>query len=257
MLRAAIGLSALCAVLAGTGCYGSTEPATNIDEFGATLNGKGTTNNGQAEVFFQFWPSAYPTRVHETSHATVPGGATGPISRHTGVGLALDTQYSFRLCGSDSGQQPVCANTRTFRMPKPDGDVVVGEVQQVYGFRPMDIYAHSDPDGGSPGGYLNITGEFGGTVDSVQVIGNRAAVHAVGRASQGFNSFAAEACASIGDGGPNQPPGSGDYVDFNEALTELGQSLEACVPPPAGFVGTQDGVAVYDAPASSPTIRSR
>jgi hypothetical protein len=142
-------------------------------------------------------------------------------------------------------------------MPKPDGDAVVGEVQQAYGFRPLVVNAQSDPTGGSLTGHLSVTGEFYGEVDSVQVIGNRAAVHAVGTAYQGTNTFAAEACVSIGDGGPDAPPGSGDVVDVQEALTGVGQSLGACVPPAAGFGGTQDGVAIYDAPGSSPTIRSR
>jgi len=256
MLRAAVALSALCAALACAGCYGSTEPASNIGLFGATLNGKGTTNNGQADVFFQLWPSAYPTRLRETVHTTVPAGKTGPISRYTGIGLALDTQYSFRLCGADSGQQPVCAQTRTFRMPKPDGDAVVGEVQQAYGFRPLFINAQSDPTGGSPTGDLSVTGLFYGDVDSMQVIGNRAAVHAVGTAYQGSNTFRAEACATIGDGGPDAPPGGGDLADVQIALTDLGQTV-GCLPPGTDFNGDLDGVAVYDAPGSSPAIRIR
>jgi hypothetical protein len=257
MPRAAIGVLALCAVLACAGCYGSTEPASNIGLTGATLNGAGTTNNGPADVFFQFWPSAYPNRVRETLHVTIPGGATGPVSRFTGRGLALDTPYSFRLCGADSGQQPVCAQTRTFRMPKPDGDAVVGEVPQAYGFRSLVIEAQSSPTGGSPTGSLSVTGAFGGTVDSVQVTGNRAAVHAIGQAYQGTNTSNAVACASIGDGGPDVPPGSGDFVGVDIAITEFGQTLGACVPPAGGFDGAQDGVAVYDAPGSSSSIRTR
>jgi hypothetical protein len=207
-------------------------------------------------VFFELWPSAYPNRLRETGHVTVPGGATGPVSRHSGVGLALDTQYSFRMCGADAGQQPVCAQTRTFRMPKPDGDAVVGEVPQAYGFRPLFIQAQSSPTGSSPTGDLSVTGVFYGEVDSMQVIGYRAAVHAVGTAYQGTNTFRAAACATISDAGPDAPPGSGDYAGAQIALTDLGQTV-SCVPPDAGFQGTQDGVAVYDAPGSSPTIRSR
>ena len=257
MLRAAIAMLALCAVLACTGCYGSTEPASDITLLGATLNGAGTTDNGDASVFFQLWPSAFPDRLRETLHFTVPGGTTGPVTRHSGYGLALDTQYSFRLCGAEGGQPPVCAQTRTFRMPKPDGDAVVGFVPQAYGFRALFIQAQSDPTGGSPSGDLSVTGAFSGAVDSMQVVDNRAAVHATGTAIQGSNSFRAEACASIGDAGPDTPPETGDLADVQIALTELGQSLGACLPPGADFEGTQDGVAVYDAPGSSPTIRIR
>ncbi len=257
MLRSAIAMLALCAVLACAGCYGSTEPASNISLFGATLNGAGTTNNGDADVFFEVWPSAYPDRLRETQHVAVPGGATGPVSRHSGVGLALDTEYSFRLCGADGGQQPVCAQTRTFRMPTPDGDAVVGEVPQAYGFRPLFIRAQSSSTGGSPAGDLSVTGLFYGEVDSMQVIGNRAAVHAFGTAYQSTNTFRAEACATIGDAGPDAPPGSGDLADVDIALTDAGQTLGACLPPGADFNGSEDGVAVYDAPGSSPTIRIR
>jgi hypothetical protein len=248
MLRSAIAMLALCGVLACAGCYGSTEPASNVGLFGATLNGAGTTNNGDADVFFQVWPSAYPTRVRETAHFTVPGGATGPVSRHSGVGLALDTEYSFRLCGADAGQQPVCAQPRTFRMPKPDGDAVVGEVPRAYDeFRPMFVQAQSSANGASPSGDLSVMGRFYGEVDSMQVIGNRAVVHAVGTAYQSTYTFDAEACATIGDAGPDAPPGSGDYADADIALTGTGQTV-SCVLPDPGFRGSQDGVAVYDAP---------
>jgi hypothetical protein len=50
-------LAALLALVAGVfaGCYGSTEPATDIGPESATLQGHGTANNGPAKSWFQYW----------------------------------------------------------------------------------------------------------------------------------------------------------------------------------------------------------
>ena len=245
-MRRLIASVAVLAVVGLAGCYGSTEPATDIGLHDARLHGAGTTNNGQASVFFQFWPSAYPARVRETLRTDVPGDRTGPFSQFTRVQLALDTQYSFRLCG-DEGGGPICAQTRTFRMPTPTGDAVMAQVDQAYGFRPLVIEAQSDRSGGSPTGFLSVTGAFAGSVTSVTVAGNRAVVYAKGTAQQSVNTFNAEACAEVSDAGPGAPVGSGDFADVQIALTDLGQTV-GCVLLPSDSTGDQDGVSVYDAP---------
>ena len=38
----------------------------------------------------------------------------------------MASQYSFRLCGADQGETPVCAQTRTFSTPALAGDYVTG-----------------------------------------------------------------------------------------------------------------------------------
>jgi hypothetical protein len=242
-----IAAGALVVALACAGCYGSTEPATDIGLHGAHLHGAGTANNGPAGVFFQLWPSAFPARVQETRHVDVPDGTSGPFSRSTEVQLALDTEYSFRLC-ADEGGGPICAQTRTFRMPKPAGDAVIGDINQAYEFRPLFVEAQSDASGGAPTGHFSVAGRFSGTVISMTVVGRRAAVLARGTAQRGTDTFAADACATIGDAGPDAPRGSGDFADVNIVLTDFGQTIGSCIPPQADFRGNQDGVSVYDAP---------
>ena len=44
-MRIAVALLLIGALLAVSGCYGSTEPATDIAFDHATLNGRGTTDN--------------------------------------------------------------------------------------------------------------------------------------------------------------------------------------------------------------------
>ena len=43
--------------------------------------------------------------------------------------LYAGTAYSFRVCGNDQGQQPVCAQMRTFSTPVPARDVVEGTLR--------------------------------------------------------------------------------------------------------------------------------
>jgi hypothetical protein len=52
---------AVVAGLALTGCYGSTEPATEVTADTARLNARGTANNGPATSFFEIWPTNAPS----------------------------------------------------------------------------------------------------------------------------------------------------------------------------------------------------
>ena len=55
----------IAAALALAGCYGSTEPATQIDFDQATLNAHGTANAGDAHVYFQYWQTSNPQSVFD------------------------------------------------------------------------------------------------------------------------------------------------------------------------------------------------
>ncbi len=67
-------------VVALAGCYASTEPATNVGPEAATLNARGTANNGPARSHFEFWMTG-STRVSWTDDQRWPAGASGPFSQ--------------------------------------------------------------------------------------------------------------------------------------------------------------------------------
>ena len=110
------------------GCYGSTEPATDIGEDRATLRGQGTANNGPASSHFEYWTDGDPLPGQarlRTPTRSWPAGASGPISERLSD-LLVASRYHFRLCGNDQGGTPVCAQTRTLSTPTPAGDYVKG-----------------------------------------------------------------------------------------------------------------------------------
>ena len=125
-----IRVLAVVVVSAGllAGCYGSTEPATNIGEDSATLRGQGTANNGPASSYFEYSTKREPLPGQarpRTPTRSWPAGASGPISERVSD-LLVASRYSFRLCGADRGATPVCAQTRTLTTPTPTGDYVKG-----------------------------------------------------------------------------------------------------------------------------------
>jgi hypothetical protein len=123
ILLVVLVFTALCA-----GCYGSTEPATDIGEATATLRGQGTANNGPASSYFEYWTDGDPLPGQarpRTPTRSWPARASGPITERVSD-LLVASRYSFRLCGSDQGAAPVCAQTRAFSTPTPAGDYVKG-----------------------------------------------------------------------------------------------------------------------------------
>jgi hypothetical protein len=190
-------LAAVLALLLGAsvflaGCYGSTEPATDIGFDHATMNGYGTTNKGPADIYFELWTTADPSQRRANVPQTIPGGVTGPFSQPTGpvgpYGLVPDTQYSFRLCGRDQGSQDaVCAQTRSFRTQKPAGDVLHGFFgAEVNGVQHTGVVqAESDRAGGGAAGHLMLRDETGtrfeGEITCLSVHGHDAAAGAVGQ----------------------------------------------------------------------------
>ncbi len=51
--RSIAGFALALAVLAFSGCYGSTGFVSKLGTTSATLNGRGTTNNGPSDVSFE------------------------------------------------------------------------------------------------------------------------------------------------------------------------------------------------------------
>jgi hypothetical protein len=220
--RVAIALAA-AAVLPG--CYGSTEYVTKLDLTSATLNGHGTTDDGAAGVYFEYWPTDTPAAKQTTQAETVPGGVTGPFSQSV-AGLEEDTSYSYRLCGADEGEPAVCAQTRTFVTGRSSVRAT-GEVPVPYGetgWTSIDLTAFAAPQGEAPDGrafsviYNAEAGPPGGislpvgsrelpNISCVVIRGNRAVVGFVQKPSWGDNPPTDQQYAYLLDGGPN---GSGD-----------------------------------------------
>lgn len=252
--RVVAGVSAVGAAVVLSGCYGSTEPATDVAIRSATLHGKGTTNNGPAQVYFKLWPTQFPGSAFSTLGKQIPGGLTGPYSEAVGAApleLQPDTDYTFQLCGQDQGaNQAVCAQTRTFRTLRPSGDYVNGGIGESGGGRFVSgtVDARSDPNGAHPGGTLSLPpGQFTGTVTCLRVQGNRAVVGGVGIDRAGSP---ATAIFVIQDGGAGTGS-AGDGFKFGE---NAGSTPPDCAS--ETFTGLTSGnnsteissVAVYDAP---------
>ena len=77
-LRPSAVVAVVAAALALAGCYGSTEPATQIDFDQATLNAHGTANAGDAHVYFRVLADGPSTvRCSRPSARDVPGRIVG------------------------------------------------------------------------------------------------------------------------------------------------------------------------------------
>jgi hypothetical protein len=131
----AVGLLVLVA-----GC-GQTDFATQVTAGGAHLNAT-ITSTDQDSAWFQWWPASTPSDTHDTTHRSVT--ATGPFSEAIG-GLANQTEYRYRFCGSEGGGDPVCAQTRRFTTGR--------DTVQAYG-----TTEHTDPN--NPGGHFYADIDF-------------------------------------------------------------------------------------------------
>jgi hypothetical protein len=162
-----LSVAALTAAILGvTGCYGQTDLATHIASGAATLNARGTANNGPADVYYEYWKSSTPQTKLQTPTKTIPGGASGRFDQRV-TGLADQTAYSFRLCGGDQSNSgpAVCAQTRSFitgsafvqvfgsTQPAPFGEDSINQI---------DVNAASGPPGGSPLGRFFAVWRYGG-----------------------------------------------------------------------------------------------
>jgi hypothetical protein len=185
------------AVLPLAGCYGSTEPATDVGPESATLNGHGTANNGRAHSYFYYWLTGSERDPFGAGGHDWPAGASGPISAKVSS-LAAGSSYSFKLCGHDinaegEGGPEICAQTRTFTTKAPVEDALRGG-SWAGCCSHLDIDAKSAPNGtnarGSVTWYRHSSTSpdpprsFNGVVTCLAVDGSRAAVGAVGKWTQ-------------------------------------------------------------------------
>jgi hypothetical protein len=181
--------------LALTGCYGNTTPATNLKPNGATLNAKGTADNGPAFSYFEYWKAATPNDKARTPTRQWPAGASGPFSESIGQDLVQgplrqNTAYEFRVCGGDDETKPaVCVPSRAFTTPAGDAVDGYSPTNAQPWDSPLVIHAWSGPSGQSPQGTV-FSGRartggaiFNGTVKCLVVHGNAAAIGAVGTVS--------------------------------------------------------------------------
>ena len=256
--RVAAALFGLLLVVGFAGCYGSTEPATDVGPDSATLNARGTANHGPATTYFEYWLSDGSGSTQQTDQSHFPGGSSGRFSQSV-TGLAETTSYSFRVCGfDDAGGPTVCAQTRTFQThPVPTEDSVTGSFD-VGPVAQATIDAHRGPSGENPRGHIHFQGmvdgwqAFDGDVTCVAVNGLQGAVGAVGQGTpldDPSNPRPATLLATIVDSN-----GSGSDT-VGRVFAEGSTPPDCGTASFAGQVGIFGGdLIVTDAPANGPTI---
>jgi hypothetical protein len=227
-------LIGLASVLLG-GCYASTEPATEVGQSSARLNAQGTADNGEAQSYFEYWPTGSPALSSTTAALRWPAGASGPFSR-TVEGLYPSTSYSFRVCGRDlAATNFACAQTRTFTTAAATRDEVWGGWFAGPSFHGT-IRARAGPPGGRPSGYLS-TSSFTGFVTCLAVDGDRAVVGAIGQG--------ASMVMAVVDGGPS----GADSASVATAPVQVPPSCNlASFPSQMPIAPHEGGLIVIDAP---------
>lgn len=152
--RTLVAASAVAGLLALPGCYGSTEPATDVGPESATLNAEGTADNGRVFTKFQYGLTGRVGNPLEVGAGPFPAGASGPFSAKVSH-LAAGSNYSFRMCGTDDGDENyICAQTRTFTTPPPVEDSAYGEWFAGC-CHTFSVDARSGPLGESPHGTMS------------------------------------------------------------------------------------------------------
>jgi hypothetical protein len=185
-----LSVAALTAAILGiAGCYGQTDLATHVGHGAATLNARGSANNGPASAYFEYWKDSAPANKLQTVARTIPDGARGPLAERV-TGLADSTHYSYRLCGQDAGVGPVCAQTRSF-ITGAASVQAYGATYSPYGengLSNIDVNVAAGPAGrvfahwyfGGPGGPYGLAFDLGSTttdnVTCVKVQGNVAMI---------------------------------------------------------------------------------
>jgi hypothetical protein len=229
----AVGLVAMVLL---AGCYGSTEPATDVGSESATLRAHGTADKGPATSWFEYEVTGrvgFPARTRDLDW---PAGASGPITQRV-EGLSASTPYSFRVCGRDNETADVCAQTRTFTTQGATEDVARG------GWwagccNSFGVNARSGPDGENARGSMfqqtgnsfdPVSRHFAGTVTCLEVDGRRAVIGSVGEVKTSPSGTTAPASLlvlavdgvtaadayAVKDYGPGSPPNC-DTAEFGE-----------------------------------------
>jgi hypothetical protein len=258
--RRAAAVLASAALVGLAGCYGSTEPATNVTYDSAQLNARGTADNGPAYSYFEYGPTDVSPQAFRTATRSWPAGASGAFSEKVGGPtsgpgpLYASTRYSVRVCGNDAGKQPVCAQTLTFTTPPPVKDAAEGFWQNGLspGFPAGQVNASADPNGANPSGTLRHqlyapNTIFSGRVTCLRVSGRTAIVGAVGQRTTNGQ-----------EPNPNGPPNASSVVTIvdggPQSTDTTGVSMSSSTAPPSCSSGpTANGrsaagtVNVYDA----------
>jgi FG-GAP-like repeat len=118
------GLTAVVAAFGAlvlAGCYAQTEPASDVGSNSATLNAHGFTTGKQAQAFFQYSSAKNALGTGfglQTPTLTFPPNASGPFTAKVS-GLSPGTNYWFRVCGNDVGDQPFCNSDLEFTTVVP------------------------------------------------------------------------------------------------------------------------------------------
>ena len=179
-----VAAAAAVVLLTCAGCYGTTDPATQITQSSARFNAHGAANRGPATAYFEYEPTNGTGFVRTTFERSWPAGASGSFSEDVS-GLLPATPYTFRLCGYDTDSGfATCAQRLSFTTAKPPGDGVEATFWFTgYRVARMDLSARSGPSGEHPSGSI-WSPTYQGFVSCLYVKGDRAAVVFIGQDSQ-------------------------------------------------------------------------
>jgi hypothetical protein len=153
-------LFALCLIaVAGTGCaVGVREPATDITDTSATLNGKVlSTTGGPGSWYIEYGPTQARTEKTPTRTIDFEANKIEPVSEPVS-GLEPGTTYHFAVCAEDSENlgDAFCSPDQTFVSLAAEGDSATG-VGSSRDFT-FDFAASSGPSGENPEG--TFSGEY-------------------------------------------------------------------------------------------------
>jgi hypothetical protein len=182
---AAIAIAGL--LVSGCG-FGIAKAPTAVTDGGATLQGGVTSDQrGDATWWFQYGTTTRYGAGTPHRTITIHDATPQPVFERI-EGLAASRTYHVRLCAQDGepGAGPGCGPDVAFTTRPPEDSVAgYGSVSSgpAY-FGTIEADAHSDPDGGHPGGTVVGTTKFGqrfgGAVTCLRVDGTRATIGTAG-----------------------------------------------------------------------------
>jgi hypothetical protein len=158
----------LVAIALSSCAVGVREPASEITETGATLNGQAlSTTGGQGSYFIRYGPTSPRTERTPTRTVEFAEGESEPVTEPVD-GLEPGTTYDYIVCAEDEENpgQPFCSPPQTFKtageaVPTFNGESICTAQAQyaiegvVTGFQPNTTYGLR-ADAGS----LGVAGTF-------------------------------------------------------------------------------------------------